>query len=177
MDGVALASVITSGALGAATASIAVWTARQSAKLAKEQRVQQRSADGYLQVLRLAEQEAQWLDSCVHNFGLDHQDLYYGAAERIDVPRPAVADRATASAVLAAFGSTAVRARHAEWRSAADAFSELVNNIIIGLHLSDDPHETVSDESMKTLTEDLQPKERAARQALAEAVASELGHR
>ena len=176
MDGVALASVITSGALGAATASIAVWTARQSARLAREQRVQQRSADGYLQVLQLAEQEAQWLDACVHNFGLDEQDLHYGAVERIDVPKPVVSDRATASVVLAAFGSARVRARHVAWRSAADSFGELVNYIIIDFNLNGPPY-TVSDKDMKTLTENLQPKERAARQALAEAVASELGHR
>jgi hypothetical protein len=40
-----------------------------------------------------------------------------------------------------------------------------------------DPNANTPDEWMKELTEDLQPKERAARKTLAEAVAHELGHR
>jgi hypothetical protein len=40
-----------------------------------------------------------------------------------------------------------------------------------------DPHANVPERWMKELTENLQPKEQVARKALAEAVASELGHR
>jgi hypothetical protein len=40
-----------------------------------------------------------------------------------------------------------------------------------------DPYDDVLDEWMKELTENLQPKEHAARRELAEAVATELGHR
>jgi hypothetical protein len=176
MDGVALASVITSGVLGVATASIAVWTARQTATLGREQRIQQRCADGYLQVLQLAEREAQWLDACVHNFGLDDDLEQYGIDARIVVPQPTASDRATASAILAAFGSARVRASHAAWRTTADSFSKLVNEIVMGFQLNGPPY-SIPDKEMKTLTEDLQPPERAARQALAEAVATELGHR
>lgn len=57
MDGVALASVITSGVLGITTSSIAVWSARQNVKLARETRVRQRRADSYLEVLRIVERE------------------------------------------------------------------------------------------------------------------------
>ena len=61
MDGVALASVITSGVLGitttTTTTSIAVWSARQNVKLARETRVRQRRADSYLEVLRIVERE------------------------------------------------------------------------------------------------------------------------
>jgi hypothetical protein len=92
------------------------------------------------------------------------------------VPKPAVADRATAAAVLAAFGSTTVRSCHAEWRSAADSLGGLINDIHIDFSMNGPPY-SVSDDNMKKLTEDLQPKERSARQTLAEAVASELGHR
>lgn len=177
VDGVALASVITSGALGAATASIAIWTARQNAKLAREQRIQLRAADGYLEVLKLAEREGQWLDAMTYNLGLDSEALHYGAVERVNVPEPAVTDKATASALIAAFASAGVRARHVEWRASADQFRADVDGIIIGLTLSGDPLPTVAEQFMKRLTDDLQPKERAARQALAEAVATELGHR
>ena len=47
----------------------------------------------------------------------------------------------------------------------------------IGIGLSLNAEEYVPDEWMKELTDDLQPKEREARKALAEAVAHELGHR
>jgi hypothetical protein len=60
VDGVALASVITSGVLGittTTTTSIAVWSARQNVKLARETRVRQRRADSYLEVLRIVERE------------------------------------------------------------------------------------------------------------------------
>lgn len=154
-----------------------MWTARQNFNLAREQRIQQRCADGYLQVLRLAEQEAQWLDGCVHNLCLDPQGLWYGAVERIEVPKSAVTDRATAAALMAAFGSMTVRACHAAWREAADALSERVTNICIGINLAGTQHEKVPDKEMEFLTDELQPKERATRQALAEAVAAELGHR
>ena len=40
-----------------------------------------------------------------------------------------------------------------------------------------DPTANVPDEWMKELTDDLQPKEQAARKILAEAIAHELGHR
>lgn len=176
MDGVALASVITSGILGIATASVAVWTAHQTGRLAREQRIQQRSADGYLQVLKLAEQEAQWLDAFVHNYGLDDELEQYGVDISIRVPEPAVSDRATANALLAAFGSSKVRAAHAAWRTAADSFDKLVKDIRVGFQLNGPPY-TIDDKEMSTLTKNLQPSERSARQALAEAVATELGHR
>jgi hypothetical protein len=68
VDGVALASVITSGVLGVTISSIAVWSARQNAKLARETRMQQRLADSYLEVLRLVEREAQWFEASTKNF-------------------------------------------------------------------------------------------------------------
>ena len=57
--------MITSGVLGitttttttTTTTSIAVWSARQNVKLARETRVRQRRADSYLEVLRIVERE------------------------------------------------------------------------------------------------------------------------
>ncbi|MEJ3651494.1 hypothetical protein WEH80_00610 [Actinomycetes bacterium KLBMP 9759] len=170
---VALVSVIVS----AFTAGIAAWSVHKNASLAREQRVEQRAADAYLQVLKLAEQEGQWTDATVYNYGLDWEHLRYGAVERIDVPRPAVTDKATASALIAAYGSSAVRSCHAEWRAAADALIELLDNISIGWALAGDPEPKVDPAEMKRLTDDLQPKERTARQKFGEAVASELRHR
>jgi hypothetical protein len=70
VDGVALASVITSGVLGITTSSIAVWSARHNANLARETRTQQRLADSYLEVLRIVEREGQWVEASITNLKL-----------------------------------------------------------------------------------------------------------
>ena len=64
--------------------------------------MEQRAADGYLKVLSLAEQEAQWLDSRVYNLGLDRKELEYGVVSPMKVSKPELTDRATASALIRA---------------------------------------------------------------------------
>jgi hypothetical protein len=90
VDVVALASVIvgpcgvgpcSSATVGLAGAGVALYGTRRTAKTAEEGRVQQRAADGYLKVLSLAGQEAQWLDSIVYNLGQDRKELEYGVSE------------------------------------------------------------------------------------------------
>ena len=75
MDAVALASVISSAAVGLTGAGVAFYSAHRTARTARETRTEQRAADGYLKVLSLVEQEALWLDSIVHNLGLDQKEL------------------------------------------------------------------------------------------------------
>ena len=53
-----------------AGAGAALYGTRRTAKTAQEGRIEQRAADGYLKILSLAEQEAQWLDSRVFNLTL-----------------------------------------------------------------------------------------------------------
>jgi hypothetical protein len=74
VDGVALASVITSGVLGITTSSIAVWSARQNAKLARETRTQQRLADSYLEVLRIVEREGQGVEASITNWKIGAEE-------------------------------------------------------------------------------------------------------
>ena len=112
-----------------------------------------------------------------HNFGLDRKELEYGVVSFLQVPKPAVTDRATAAALIAAFASEPVLASHSSWRAAADALDTRIEGISFQLTEDGDPTANVPDEWMKELTDDLQPKERTARQVLAEAVATELGHR
>jgi hypothetical protein len=88
-----------------------------------------------------------------------------------------VTDKATAAALVAAFASNSVWESHTAWREAADTFGNKIKWIEYGMAFDGDPGAKVPDEWMKELTEDLQPKERSARQALAEAIAHELGHR
>jgi hypothetical protein len=163
--------------VGLAGAGVALYSARRTAKTAEEGRLEQRAADGYLKILSLAEQEAQWLDSIVYNLGLDQKELEYGVSEIRKIPKPEVTDRATAAALISAFASNAVYTSHAAWREAADALDRRIEGISFQLTEDADPYANVPEEWMKELTEDLQPKERAARKVLAEAVAKELGHR
>jgi hypothetical protein len=123
VDGLALASVLTSAVAVVSTASVAVWNANRAAKTAREARVDQRAADAYLKVLSLAEQEAQWLEVRVdHLKVVGSEEAYYsGLVPLSQVPAPAFLDRAMASALLAAYGSAEVRARYATWRDAADS--------------------------------------------------------
>jgi hypothetical protein len=124
VDGVALASVITSGAAVIATSGVAVWTARQSGKLARESaqqsanlareaRTHQRVADSYLEVLRLVEREGQWVEATTTNWKLTVEEaeanppyvhsIFHTPGfefERLKVPKPAVTDRAIIEANL-----------------------------------------------------------------------------
>jgi hypothetical protein len=177
MDVLAVTSVIVAGVAAASTGINAFYNTRRTAKTAKEGRAEQRAADGYLKVLSLAEQEAQWLDSLVHNYGLDRKELEYGVVSFLQVPKPAATDRATAAALIAAFASEPVLASHSSWRAAADALDTRIEGVGFQMTEDGDPTANVPDEWMKELTDDLQPKEQAARKILAEAIAHELGHR
>jgi hypothetical protein len=117
VDVVALASVISSATVGL---TVPFYTAHRTAKTARDGRVEQRSVDGYLKILSLAEQEAQWLDSLVLNLGVGRKELEYGVVSFLQVPKPAVTDRATEAAVIAALASKPVQTSHAAWRTAAD---------------------------------------------------------
>jgi hypothetical protein len=55
VDAVALASVISSAAVGLTGAGVAFYSAHRTAKTAREGRAEQRAADGYLKVLAVAE--------------------------------------------------------------------------------------------------------------------------
>src|SRR2546421_6336997 len=47
------------------------WTTRQSEKQAREQRVYQRLAESYLEVLRLVEREGQWIEARIKNWAIE----------------------------------------------------------------------------------------------------------
>jgi hypothetical protein len=106
-----LSRLISSATVGLAGAGVALHGTRRTAKTAQEGRAEQRAADGYLKIVSLAEQEAQWLDAQVFHFGLDEPDDAWGFVKR-DVSKPAMTDRATAAALPAAFASASVQEAH-----------------------------------------------------------------
>jgi hypothetical protein len=68
MDGVALASVITSGVLGVTSTGVAVWTARLTSRTARDTQVRQRRSEAYLELLRLVEREGLWVHHGIDRF-------------------------------------------------------------------------------------------------------------
>ncbi|MGH3898461.1 MAG: hypothetical protein ACRDTA_09440 [Pseudonocardiaceae bacterium] len=107
---------------------------REQARWAREEaarsyeRTQQRLADSYLEVLRIVEREGQWVEASITNWKIAAEEqAEYGidalmagntvtGYERVKMPpEPAVTDRATIAAHLAAFGSTNVRRFYQDW--------------------------------------------------------------
>lgn len=93
---------------------------------------------------------------------------------RVRVPEPAVTDKATIAAHLAAFGSDKVRSLYEEWRFAAthiELEQDMLKSVVEEL-CPDGPDL----DRLKHLREELHPREVGARKALADAVAAHLGH-
>lgn len=168
--GVALAAVITTGVVGLVGSGLTIWKTFYDAKLARENRTYQRHADSYLEVLRLVEREGQWVQAIIANREIAAKEAKSGYrmpwAERVELPEPAVTDRAVIAAHLEVVGSDNVRRLYSAWRGEID----------------DIEAETAV---MKAYPEDGVPSrpglaagnELRARQALADAIAEELGQR
>ena len=71
----AVTSVIVAGVAAASTGINAFYSTGGRRRTAREGRVEQRAADGYLKILSLAEQEVQYNDAEIYNTGLDRDDL------------------------------------------------------------------------------------------------------
>lgn len=180
VDAVPLVAVITTGVT---SAGVAVWTTRQNAKLARENRTYQRLADSYLEVLRLVEREAKWAEGNIERVQLavtnvksirkemieigDNLPENWHATQRWSVKDPestVIADRLTIKAYLAAFASETVRGLYDTWRDVVTAIDKVLDHF---------PY----DEKMVGDLRVLQPQESAARQVLANAIGEELGRR
>jgi hypothetical protein len=106
---IAVLSVISSGLVGLAGVGAAIWNSFQAARIAREGRIEQRRADAYMEVLRLAELESQYYDTRVVNLVIDAQEHYPGIKSQLAVREvPPVDSRAMMAAQISAFGSTDV---------------------------------------------------------------------
>jgi hypothetical protein len=75
-------------------------------------------------VLRIVEREGQWVEARITQLRVAVEEDEHGEQKRVRVPEPAVTDRATIAAHLAAFGSDNVRELHRAWRSAITAIRD-----------------------------------------------------
>ncbi len=157
------------------------WTREDAAR--SEERTQQRLADSYLEVLRIVEREGQWIEASITNWKLAAEEAevepkpdarnWLPGFKRVKVPEPTVTDRATIAAHLAAFGSENVRTLYHAWRSTTTAIDAEEDALRWDADQNYPYPPSIRD--LKDLQEVLQPAELAARQALADAVAEELG--
>ncbi len=161
----------------------AVWAREDAAR--SYERAQQRLADSYLEVLRIVERSGQWVEVSITNwkvaveeeavFGADPDLRGHAGFERVRIPEPSITDQATAAAHLAAFGSDNVRELYQAWRSALAAIGAEEAKLRWNVEQSYPEGPTLDE--LKPLQDVLHPNEVAARQALADAIAEELGHR
>ncbi|MBB6375217.1 hypothetical protein BKA01_002439 [Pseudonocardia eucalypti] len=171
---VALASVIASGTIGLSGVFASIWAATRPGKVTREARLQQRLADAYLEVLRIVEREAQWLEAEIYNLSLTYEDVHYVEAKLIQLPIPEPTDRVTAAALLDAFSSTTIRDRYREWRETVDAASREIHFISRERRNNLQAHADPKSLELNELSNQLAPREYQLRQSLVNAIALEL---
>jgi hypothetical protein len=147
------------------------WTHEDAVR--SSERTQQRLAASYLEVLRMVEQAGQWIEDSIGEWRIAAEPDELVDPDRVMMPRPAITDQAIIKAHLAAFGSDNVRRLYKTWRDITDEIEDQLTELR-AIDDLDDIHD--GDDQLVHLTA-LHPKERDARQALADAIAEELGHR
>ncbi len=167
------------------------WAHEEAAR--SDERTQQRGADSYLEVLRIVEREGQRVQASITTWRTLDEELppepeppsrgeVEQAGEQMRARmRESAADQVTIAAQLGVFGTVNARKLYDRWRSVITE----IENEEEELHWrcgeywpggrADTPPGALK--PMLAGLEALQPKEDAARQALANAMAEELGHR
>lgn len=124
-----------------------------------KERIHQRLADSYLEVLRIVERESQWVQAIIKN-----QEEADSLFHEVVPPEPVITDRAVIAAHLSVFSSDNVRKLYSIWRGEIDSIEEMAK--VMKEYPGDArfPTSSARDEIL-------------ARQALADAIAKELDHR
>jgi hypothetical protein len=120
-----------------------------------DERTYRRLAESYLEVLRIVEREGQWIEAAITNQKIATEEVKWldvvitnqkiaakevtirhgcyeieEAGKRVKMPpEPAVTDRATIAALLAAFGSPTVRGLYKDWRSLTTAIQTQLDTV------------------------------------------------
>ena len=170
-------AIVTAGAMGVFFTWLSGQQARNHAErisnaqlanerqLAKEAREQERLENAYIQLLHTAELVGQWAESVLLMWDTDPPQ-----PER---PLPPLEEQVQTQALVAAFGSEAVRKYTRGWLTVVRAMQRTVQRIQCE---EADPTRR-SGENPRILLEKLREQERETREALEERVAIELGHR
>jgi hypothetical protein len=166
----------------------AAWAREDAAR--SEERTQQRLADSYLEVLHIVEREGQWIADSIRKWKIAAKpDEFVVDLDRVMMPRPAITDQAVINAHLAACGSDNVRRLYKVWRDVTDQIGDQLTELtaiddwLDDIQRKENPGVPRSGSFVHDADDQfvqlkaLHPDERAARLALADAIAGELGHR
>ena len=116
MDALGLAAVITTGALGFAGLAASIWSTKESGRVARQGRVDEKRIDACVEILRLVEHKTLWFESRVTAVDIAG-DPFENAPK---LPRePDAGEQAIIATLLAAFGSPPLREACVGWTEAA----------------------------------------------------------
>lgn len=175
---IATVSVIATATIGLFTIGGTIWNSLQPGRVAREARVEERRADAYVEILRLAEHESLTYNSRLTNALIAATEGYPHIEDRLPVPEdPPVDTRASLAAQTAAFASKEVATAYRTWRTRMDEIRGEWESIAFYWSENLAPDEPVDVERLKPLRDELRPAERHARVAMADRIAAELRHR
>jgi hypothetical protein len=120
---VALASVLSSAVVGLAGLGTAIYGIRVSRRQVREERVEGRRADAYLELLTLVEAEGQWVETYLQSHQVE-STYTAGDIRPIVAKRPAPTEKGRARAIVMAYGSGEVQRAWAQWIDAVKAIDD-----------------------------------------------------
>lgn len=149
-----------------------MWATKQSRKLQRESRSQQRIGDAYLQVLEYAEAEGQYFSASKFNWDLTTWDEWRVHTRRREV-RPEAHLRARSAALIAAFATPSVKQAHANWLAVLEAADQAEDTLKWNAGEGYNPDELLPEHELVHFN-DAVKAEREARQAMAALMSGEL---
>ncbi|MEK6443921.1 hypothetical protein [Pseudonocardia sp. T1-2H] len=175
---IATVSIIATASIGLMTVGGTIWNSLQPARVAREGRIEQRRADAYLEILRLAEQESLYYTARMTNLLIAAIEDQAGLESRIEVPEPPpVESRASLAAHVAGFASADVANAYRTWRTRMDEVRGAHEDIAFHWRENVAPYEVVELEMLQPMRDIRLPAEKQARIAMADQIAAELRHR
>lgn len=175
MDGVALASVLSSALLGAGGLGVTMWSSRRSERREDQARRQSRLAHTYVSVLDLAERQGHRVRS--EATLLEWLTVDPVTARPVVAERPSLDQRSTVEASLLGFGTGAVVAAYGAWRSTIEDLEAERINIDWNVGQDGRDPDQPLDRSYVVTFLDLLAPEKRARQELIDAIAKDLKSR
>lgn len=171
---VALASVLSSAVVGLAGLGTAVYGIRVGRRQAREDRVEGRRADAYLELLTLVEAEGQWVETRLESLLVEST---YSAGD-IRPPladRPSPIEKGRARVIVFAYGSKQIQDLWSAWIAAVQAIDEENQNLAYAqANPANQGHIEYGD--LKKLDQILVPQEQGRRLELLAAASLELNY-
>lgn len=179
MDGIALASVISSGVVGAAAIGASVWGVRWAASLNRVNWLHERKAESYIEIIEAVETtgEATWEEARRRSY----PDVFPGSAEpraeRGDASDEDSKRSARLSALEQIYASSDLKKALSAWRYVLTQIWEALSHPDADESETEDTRETLFGEMVSGQGNGLVHLERKFRAEVIDVVARELGQR